>query len=107
MFPKSTLAKIAIGVVAVVVVFCLVQMMSSKNRASYPEPIPIVTQVPIAAEKFAEYDPDDEGDDALLEEYADYVPAGAEYAAVPVTEEYVDAADVYASPDASGQLLDD
>jgi hypothetical protein len=105
MVSKSILIKVAVGIVAVVFVWCLFNVFVKKGGGSAtPVPfIPVVTTIPTGPlpEKFAAYDPEDDGDDNLLENYAEFIPAEVEE-----KETYVDAGDVFASPDGSRQLLD-
>ena len=99
---QSTWMKVAVGVAAVILVWCLLNMRKCGHRKSYHS-MPIMTSAPmLVPEKFAPYEPEDDGDDDGEEEYADYMPAEEEKNA----EQYVDAADVYSHPDFSSELLD-
>ena len=96
MLSQSTLVKIAVGIVAVLLIFCLIKMKKCKHR-QYNMP-PVVTAIPVPPEKFAPYEPEEDDE----EDYADYVPPEEQ---APVVEDYVDASDVYAAPDSSTHLL--
>lgn len=102
MLSRSTWTKIAIGVVAVVVLYLIV----SRRGCNCKRPVmPVVTAVPlrqlptqqpiVQPELFAPYEPDEAEEE---EPYADYVP--------DEREDYVDASDVYSSPEFKSELLD-
>lgn len=105
MLSKSTMIKIAVGVVAVLLIFCVLTMSKSKAK-NIVTSMPLITTMPMQSDKFAAWEPEDDDE----EDYADYVPSDGQeeqmYVDSPIAEQYVDAADVYATPNASGQLLD-
>lgn len=99
---RSTWTKIAIGVVVVVVLYLIVSSRSCNCKRSA---MPVVTAVPLRQmttqqpiaqpELFAPYDPEEDNEE---EPYADYVP--------DEREDYVDASDIYSSPEFKAELLD-
>lgn len=98
---RATWMKIAAGVVAVILVYCLLNYNRRSGgggcRHQMPSAIPVVTAVPVRLpEKFAPYEPEEEEQE--YEQYADYVPAQR--------EEYIDAADVYSPTQFKTELLD-
>lgn len=102
---RSTWTKIAIGVAVVVVLFLIV---SSRSCACKRSVMPVVTAVPIRQsvattqqpivqpELFSPYEPEDGEEEE--EPYADYVP--------DEREDYVDAGDMYSTPEFKAELLD-
>lgn len=102
---RSTWTKIAIGIAVVLILYLI--LSSRRCRCNMPKSmVPVVTAVPmrqvatsppmVNPELFAPYDPEDEPEEE--EPYADYVPEER--------EDYVDAADVYSSPEFKSELLD-
>ena len=92
--------KIAVGVAVVVLIYCLISMNKCQCRQGKSTAIPMVTAIPMKRpEKFAPYEPEDEEEDDT-EYYSDYVPAQHE------REDYVDAADVYSTPEFRSELLE-
>ncbi len=102
MLSRRTWTKIAIGIAVVVVLYLIV----ARRRCNCKRPVmPVVTAVPLRQmptqqpiaqpELFAPYEPDDGEEE---EPYADYVP--------DEREDYVDASDVYSSPEFKAELLD-
>ena len=119
MLSRSAWTKVAVGVAAVVIVYCMLQMVKCncksghsasaaygklKLRPQMPTAIPVVTAVPLPRpEKFAPYEPEE---DEAEEYYADYVPP-EDYTDYPDTREtYVDAGDVYSPPEYQSTLLE-
>lgn len=99
---RNTWIKIAIGIAVVVLLYIIV---SSRRCKCARTVMPVVTAVPLRQmptqqpiaqpELFAPYDPEEDNEE---EPYADYVP--------DEREDYVDASDVYSSPEFKAELLD-
>ena len=108
MLSRSTWTKIAVGTLAVILLYCLISS-SRCNCNKKARKLPIVTAVPmmVRPEKFADYEPDEDPE----EEYADYMPDQEEE---DMQEDYtdpnpdwVDAGNMYSSPEYKSELLDD
>lgn len=100
---RSTWMKIAVGVAVVTLIYCLISMNKCKCNRGGMTKVPVVTAIPITRpEKFAPYEPQDEieMEDDMEEYYSDYIPAQQE------REDYVDAADIYSTPEFRSELLE-
>lgn len=123
-FNQKTWTKIAVGVAAVIIIFCVLKMSSCNCKKAAVPPkangIPVtlrsasfdpqetsapmvMTAVPLRRpEKFAPYEPDEDDEEEEQEFYADYIPAETDS---EQREMYVDASDVYSPPEYRSELL--
>jgi hypothetical protein len=114
---RSTVVKLAIGVVAICLISLLIKWRSSckcntQKKVTYGTLKPLqaldVTSIPDPEVRFGEYNPDEEEEDIIMQEVQevpeDVIETFAEY--VPeYRERYVDAKDTFSHPNFPEKLL--